>query len=309
MRQERHTQPTTTDRGQGTLLREARDTAHRWLARFAPLLEASDSLTSDDYHRRLDEIDALRRESEAVVSGLEAHAQAEDAPLRTTLQAAVGQLDGLELDTKRRLGALAPGDPEGVVDLAALRGQLAELAARRELGEDLGTSATPTRLELKLSAGNWAAAGFLGLFSFGWLSFTTFHAFMMIGGFAQAFGWGALALLGFYGIFWAVGLAMAWGAIQAAGSETLALAGRELTLRRRLGPWTRERKAMLAPDSRIYVAQPLSTNSTPGTTPTRELAVLDADGHEIRFGRGCPPHQQEKFLQRLNAYLSGPLRD
>ena len=296
------------DRTRQMLVREARDGANRWLARFAPLLDDREHSSADECRRRLDLIDELRTEGDPALSTLEARAEGEDAALLTTLRDAVGQIDGLEADLKRRLGLLAPGDPEGLVDLDALRARLAEAAARRELGAPplLGTAA-PARLDLPLSAPNWAAGGFMGIFSLGWLSFTTFHAFLMIGGIASTgIGWGALALLPFYGIFWAVGLGMAATALQSASSESLTLEGDTLVVRRRLGPWTRERRTTLGPDSRAYLTSPgvFASRSGPDRAAVApEIAVQDAQGREVRFGRGCPPHQQEQVIARLNQHL------
>src|SRR5690242_2135559 len=99
------------------LLREERDAANRWLVRFAPLLDPPETLDADVCRQRLAMVPALRAEGERALAALQAHAAPEDVELLATLRQAAGQLDGLADGLKRRLGALAPHDPEAAPDL------------------------------------------------------------------------------------------------------------------------------------------------------------------------------------------------
>lgn len=162
-------------------------------------------------------------------------------------------------------------------------------------------------LEVRTSPPNWAGAGLLLLFSLGWNSFTTVHALLFIGGFWRAIGPLALAFLLFYSIFWAVGLAMAWGAFLAACQETITLEGRRLTLRRRLLGYTWKREYTLAPGAEARLVEPaLHLKSRPNNVPGngKDVAVTDETGKEIRFASGRPQYEQEQLVRKLNEYLS-----
>jgi hypothetical protein len=282
--------------------REAREGAHRWLARFAPLLDVPAGLSAADCRRRLELATELRGTSAPVLTALEGQAGAADAELLTTLREAAGQLDGVEGDLRERLGLLAPGDPAGIVDLTKIRARLAERAARSELEEVVpsATGVRELRLEADTSSGNVAGAIMLGIFAFGWLSFTTVHACFMIGGMAAAFGWMALGLLGFYAIFFAAGFAMAWGAIKTASKERIALDGRQFTLTRHFGLWTWQNTYEMGPNSRAYVVEPSMRQE--GST-AKEIAVRTAEGKEVRFANGLAHYEQERLIERLNEYL------
>ncbi len=295
--QERFQEPT------GELdLQAARERANRWLARFAPLLHGLDTLSAADCRTRLARLKELEPEAGAILTNLRADNQLPNNELQSTLEAAAAQIDNVESVLQRRLASLAPGDPEGLVDLDALRKDLAELAARHEVEEAVGVGPLPQRLEIKLSNGNFAAAGFLGLFSFGWLSFTTVHAIFMIGGMMKSFGAIALALLGFYAIFFAVGIGMGLAAFASACKEEIELDGRHLTIRRKFFWTSWERRYMLAPDATVRME--LATVRQKGSN-NRVLAVETESGAEIKFGSGCPPDRQKQHLQRINEYLHG----
>jgi uncharacterized membrane protein len=283
----------------------AREGANRWLARFAPLLHGLDALSAADCRTRLARLKELKPEAGAILTNLRADNELTNTELLSTLEAAAAQIDNVESLLQRRLASLAPGDPAGLVDLQALRKDLAEVAARHEVEEVVGIGPLPQRLELKLSNGSLAAAGFLGLFSFGWLSFTTVHAIFMIGGMMKSFGAIALALLGFYAIFFAVGIGMALAAFAAACKEEVDLDGRTMTVRRKLFWMSWERRYTLAPDAsvRLELAAVRQTGSN-----NRVLVAETEGGSEVKFGSGCPPDRQKQYLQRINEYLHGAPR-
>ncbi|MCC2668248.1 MAG: hypothetical protein K0Q72_719 [Armatimonadetes bacterium] len=283
------------------LNREAVRDANRWLARFAPLLGELEQLTAAQCRTRLGTVPALRDEGAQVLLRLREQAAEADRALLATVQDAVRELDGLESDLRRRLAILAPDDPQAAVDLSELREKLAEVAARREVEQVAGSlTQRPMTLELRTSPPNWGGALFMGIFSFGWLSFTTVHAVFMIGGMYHAFGPLALAMLAFYAIFWAVGLAMGWGAVMSASQEHLAVEGRRLTLTRKFLVWTWSKQHAVNRDSRAYVKLAQRNNGV----PSYQIAVTDAEGREIGFASGRPEHELERLAERLNEYLS-----
>lgn len=284
-----------------TRRQEAVQQANSWLARFAPLLDDADQLNAESCRARLHQVPALRAEGDQVLLRLQEHACQTDAPLLTTLRDAVRELDGQEAGLRRRLALLEPGDPQGAVDLNDLRTRLAEVAARREVAEVSGTYSGSTSLELHTSPANWGSAIFMGIFSFGWLSFTTVHAIFMIGGMSHAFGWMALFMLGFYAIFWAAGLAMAWGAILSASREHLKADGSQVTLTRSFLGWTWSKHYPVSAESRAYVKQSGSRSSDSG--PSYQAAFTTSEGREITFASGRPMPELERLTSRLNDYL------
>jgi hypothetical protein len=285
----------------------AREQAYQWLARFAPLLDPVGALDASECRRRLEGTEKLRATAPDVVAALEAAGPNVDAELLWTFQEAQRQLDGIQDDLRERLGRLAPGDPAGRTDLTDLRSRLAERAAREELDAALPTSvmAEGPSLMLSTSPPNLGAAAGQGLFAIAWLAFTTFHATFMIGGAAKAFGFGALLLLAFYGLFWAVGIGTALSALRAAAAETVEFTGRRMTLRRRLFGIESVRDYSLGPESRAGLVPP-AIREKGGVT--KELMVRDERGREIRFGSGRPEAEQRETMRRINSYLQA-LRD
>jgi hypothetical protein len=284
------------------LNREAVREAHRWLARFAPLLGETDSLTAAQCRERLDSVPGLLDEGRRALDQLEEQACEADRPLLTTVRDALRELDGLENDLRRRLSLLDPDDPQGAVDLEELREKLAEAAARREVEQVAGPlNSQHISQELRTSAPNWGGALFMGIFSLGWLAFTTVHAVFMIGGMFHAFGPFALAMLAFYAIFWAVGLAMAWGAVMAASQEHLAMEDRQVTLTRKFLAWTWSKKHAVSRDSRAYVKLSQRNNGV----PSYQGVFTNAEGQEIGFASGRPEHELSRLAERLNAYFAG----
>jgi hypothetical protein len=302
-------QPTATRYGEERLgaAVAAREQANRWLARFAPLVpvanEATAPRTAEECRWRIRTVRELRAESDAVRTLLETHASPEDARLLTTLQSAMRLSDEVETNLRRQLARLAPGDPDGIVDLDALGEDLAEVAARQEVGVGLGHM--PGTLTLNTSTPNWGTAGFIGIFALGWLAFTTFHATLMIGGMSRAFGWFALFLLAFYAIFWAVGIGMAKTALDATASESIELNGNTLKIRRKGPLGTKETVYGLAPGTRAEVVQQQVTTQRTRRAglPGLELAMRAADGREIRFAQNTLPAERQEFARRINDYL------
>ncbi|GAB4453003.1 MAG: hypothetical protein OHK0029_04930 [Armatimonadaceae bacterium] len=288
----------------------ARDAARRYLARFSPLLYALQSDDAGEVRSALETLRELEQGEREALANLEAHAEPQDAELVTTLRDAITQSHVVEEQLRRRLAFLEPGDQDGIVDLQEFRNRLATVAARQEVAEatsEILTMPAERRLEILLSKGGWAAALGMGIFAFGWLSFTTFHAIFMIGGMFKAFGWGALLMLGFYSIFFAVGGGMAWSAVEAASEETLSIEGDELRIRKQLGGWVREKQYTLGPQSRAGIAL-VTTNNNRSNIAQQEIAMVDANGSEFRFGRNCPAHMKQEYVDRINNHVRRTLR-
>jgi len=276
------------------------DRANAWVARFAPLVMDEEAVTEEDLRRRIATTKALQAEGPEVQALL---SQSGDPDLKHTVERALSQLESVETDLRRRLAKLAPGDPQGLPDLEQLNEKLDERMARQELGLPTGLE-TPEVLQLQTSPPNLAVAGGMGLFGFGWTSFTSFHAFFMIGGMMKAFGIVALALLGFYAIFFGVGFAMLSTALNAACRESIELDGNRLKVIRKLGFWVREKAYILADDTLAEIAEPQTggfTNRNQKIQPTVVLA--DVDGKQISLAANASESQKQKLRDTINAYL------
>lgn len=299
---------------EGNTSGSATERAHRWLARFAPFLYDIPATTAGECRDLIARVRTLRDEGTPLLIALSAQEEAspDDASLTATLREAIPQLDGIEEDLRRRLARLAPGDPDGVVDLGALREKMAERAAREELGETLGVE-TPGRMEGVLSHGNWVAAGGALIFGTGWTAFTLFHATLMIGGMWKAFGPPALLMLLFYSIFFAVGFGMLYGAAETASKQNFTLDGRTLTVTKTLGAWVRTQTWTLAPATRAEIVDTSVTQLANGITirsggnrsgPTPMIVMRDVAGKEVRLGAGMTPQERIALCERLNAHLT-----
>lgn len=284
---------------------ELQNQANAWVARFAPLVMSDGVPTEQDLRDRIRVCQELQSDGLKLKPKFEAIANLDD-PVAETFAQALDQLDEIEKEVRRQLGRLKPGDPESVADLDSINEKLAERLARQEMGLEPGLE-IPAMLELKVAPGNKAAGIGLGIFGLGWNSFTAVHATFMIGGFSQAFGWAALGLLGFYAIFFAVGIGMWIAAANAASAEYIELNGRELTVRKVLGPWTRIKKYKLGADTKAELGEMVMTqvsNNRSSSRPTPVVMLYDEEGQSIGIGATSSRSQQEATCNKINSYLA-----
>ncbi len=285
---------------------ELKGQANAWVAQFAPLVMDDTALTEGEIHQRLRLLDHLRQTGPELKTRLASFEGSYDTQLASTMEHALSQIDSIETDLRKRLARLAPGDPEGIVDLDTLQERLEGRSARQELGVPTDQEIPPV-LQLKLSPGNLAGAGFIGLFALGWTGFTTFHAIMMIGGMWQAFGWPSLLLLLFYSLFFGVGFAMFAAAYNAAAQEEIELDGRQLTVRKKLLGIVREKKYTLpeGKDASAKIEDVANNGFRAQGTPRTMTAIVmtDSEGRQITFGAQATQQVREKTVERLNAYI------
>lgn len=278
--------------------------ANAWVAEFAPLVMDDAALDAAQLKERIQRVDKLKSEATSLQERLNSLTSRVDPELAGTFRKASSQLDSLESDFRKRLAKLAPGDPMGTPDLEVVQEKLAEREARQELGVATDQE-VPAVLEMKTSPGNWAAAGFIGVFGLGWTSFTTLHAVFMIGGMMKAFGPIALALLLFYAIFFMVGFGMLAAAFAAASTESISLEGRSLTITRKLGAIVRSKTRALLPGSKATVGVPsVQGVRQSGSSPTQAVLLTDEQGSEIAIGSQSTSSQRELLCKRINDYLA-----
>jgi hypothetical protein len=285
------------------LSQKARVAAQRWLSRLAPLLEEDPPSQAEQCRSDLALLETLRPAGERVQRDLQQHASANDATLLETVRQALDELDGIESNLRLQLAALAPGDPEGEVDLAQMRTRLAEVAAHREVVGVAGPLEQSTvavePLTLIGSEPWWGQAAFLGAFGIAWLAF-----FGALGNrFIQMLGYLSPDQIVKYCVGWLVGAAigcyfLGWG-IQRGSREEVTLEGRKLTFRWRFGPFHWSRQHLLAPEDRVYHVG----TSFEGYDLSGELTIRNAWGKWLNFGRQRPIDEQRWLHEKINAYL------
>ena len=284
------------------------ESARSWLARFSPYVYALSVSDAADCRAQLERLRGLRSEAGPLLSALEAEADVDPA-LSGTMRQAVDTLGSIEDDLRRRLGKLAPGDADALVDLDDLRERLAERAARAELGESEGLSEGAVWSHC-VSGGNWGAAAAMLGFGTAWNAFTGVHATFMIGGMAQAFGWPAYFLLLFYALFFGAGLSMWAGGVESACRQELEMDGSRLTTVKTLGRWVRRRSWDLDPLQEAAVVdgvQRLASGGfsfqTNGRVPVGGVRVTDTAGKDVWVGQGLDAARLDILAKRINAQL------
>lgn len=286
---------------------EACEAANRWLSRFLPLLNHSSPAQATHCRKNLALVKLLRPEGEQVLANLRRQASTEDVILLATLRQSLGELDEIESQLRQRLAVLSPGDPEGEVDLTAMRARLAEIAALREITPIAGPlqnqashSSVPLTLPgsepkegLAWALGSCAVVGFL---------FTTYQALQMF----RTVGLSVPDQLSFWIACWAASLAMLGTAFHLASREEVTLNGWNLAIHWRLGPFRRSSQHRLETGNHAYLRTPESRRI--GTAPT-EVAIRNANGQPICFGARQRSEEQSQLAERINRYLGTLPRD
>jgi len=283
---------------------EAKEATQAWVARFAPLVMEERVAGVRAIKERLKLVEELEAAAPTIRQRLQSVAHDEDWKLLDTVEKAIAQLPTLEASLRRQIGLAAPGDPSGIADLDKLSDRLAEREARDEMG--LGHEPEiPEVLELRTSPSNPAVAAGVGLFGFGWTSFTAVHAVLMIGGMMEALGWYSLFLLGFYAIFFGVGFAMFVAAFDAASEESIRLEGRRLVIQRRIGALLREKRFELARDAtaKIGKVHAMKAGQSKSGGRTQAIVLKGVDGRSVSFAAGQPNENLRELVDQINAYL------
>ncbi len=284
------------------LTQQAREEVNSWVARFVPLVMSTETLDTTTTKERLALVKVLTNEENKVSQSIAKLNALEDSELISTYRQARSQLSSIESDLKRKLGKLAPGDPQSAADLDALQERLAENAAKIELGVD--TSPSVGEFNEITSPSNPAAAIGMFIFGLGWNAFTLFHATIMIGGMWLAFGPGALAMLLFYAIFFFAGFAMWASAYISAAQESVELSGDKLTIFRKLGPisTTKVHKIDLSSKATIGKAT-INGMSQKNSIPTRAVILTDINGRPINIALQTTDSKRKEICAKINSQL------
>ncbi len=285
---------------------QARDAMRAWLAEFAPLVMDQSQRSATEIRQELALIERLQGRTSELDHSKGLLTRMDDSELIRTYNQAREQVRTIERDLRRRLATLAPGDPNSEPDYDALQERLAETAAQIEVGVPT-FSANPDRLELLSSPSQVMAGVGMAIFGLGWTAFTTLHAVFMIGGMMQAMGLLALAMLGFYAIFWAVGVGMFVSAFHKAAQETITLEGDELTVTKTLGPLRQVKRHRINPkvEVRIGTTEQAFTPRNRRSSPIRVAAIIFTSdgGRPVAVATGTTDANRELMLRQIQAHL------
>jgi hypothetical protein len=279
---------------------EIKERANQWLARFAPLVSKHQPQEPEALHKQLKVIDSLRAEESKIRYELGRLWEPSDQEVRETFEKAAQQLSSIESEVRSRISALAPGDPEGLVNLDDLQERLAEREARQELGME--AEPVPVVLHETTRRRNVAAGLGIGVFGMGWTAFTTIHCILMIGGMMKAMGLIALFMLLFYSIFFMVGFGMLYGALLAMSEEKITLRGREITIEQSWGAIKKSKSYILEPNTFAKIDKAVMVAGK-SEKPANAIILTDINGKRIQFALQSDEGLQRKHLEQINRYL------
>ncbi|MGC4047671.1 MAG: hypothetical protein QM758_28085 [Armatimonas sp.] len=274
-----------------------RNRADAWLERHKPLLGSTMHLGLDDVQASLSLVRQLKDDAPEILAELRAVADpTQDAARTLSVAESLTRLDSVEQDLRGRLTDLDPASPDALMDTPE-RAAIAREARSRQAVERRLERMANEPLELTLSEPNRSEATSLGGFAAFWNGFTLLHGAAMIGGFWAAFGPVALALLLFYSIFIAVGVAVTKAAMDAMTMETLRLDSNLLAITQSRGKRHKVNLITLGPKSEVRdVTRTVKQKGKSG----REFVIVDAHGKEHRFGSRTPDGKRDSLLQRIN---------
>jgi len=207
---------TSSPSGKSTALLEL--DAYQWMTRMSPLVLDTLPSTKSAAQRHLNDLKLQLQ------TGLALQQSILNADLNPSIKTSIGEalrhLPDMITDAEAQLRFLETGAANAEDAAEQLREKLARRAAQSEVNDIIGKNLDQPFQAITRQRNIPAALG-TGIFGIAWTSFTTVHAFFMIGGMMQAFGWAALFLLLFYSLFWAVGFGMLATSVASLGTETI----------------------------------------------------------------------------------------
>ncbi|MFM7188799.1 MAG: hypothetical protein ACKO14_13380, partial [Armatimonadota bacterium] len=226
--------------------------AYQWMTRMSPLVLETPPSTKTAAKRHLADL------QQQLQTGRQLYQDIATAGLNptivTSIEQAIRHLPDMIQDAEAHITYLETGAANAEDAAEQLREKLARRAAQTEVDDIIGKGFEQP-LQATTRYRNIPAAIGTGIFGIAWTSFTTVHAFFMIGGMMQAFGWAALFLLLFYSLFWAVGLGMLATSAASLGTETIDLYDGTLTSTFNLFGYKRIKKVAIDTSYRARVTK------------------------------------------------------
>ena len=269
------------------LRRQTEQAAQSWLAEFAPLLKGEAVFDEAACRARLEVVSRLRLSGPQLLTELSSMSPS-DISLPATFHQAWAVIDRVDDDLRRQLARLAPGAPEGRVDLEALRGRIAHLAAQQEVG----VSSPPIQGRLDLTVGSVGRGRPRALIA---VYMGVALSISMLFGLSHG-----LVIPPYIPIFFAALVVMLLRLGRQRQPSRFSLEGRKLTVYQ---PMWADRIYQLGPESRAYAG---SVTVSAGEYARNEPAILivDATGHEVTIPVMQSQAYQEELVKRVNSYLA-----
>lgn len=265
-----------------------------WLAQFSSSLRLDPAWSAEEVRAHLANLENLSRQAAQIQPSF-----ISDPILAGTFSDAARQLPTLEAELRVRLAKLSPGDPESHVDLDEIRGQLAELEARQEVG---APTLTDERQTLLTTQPNWAAAVSMFIFGCGFGGFSLFHAVLMIGGMRTVFGNLAFFMLLFYAIFFSATAFIFVTAFRQASTERVEVEGMTLTQTLDFLGFTRQKRVTFRAPA--LVEEVATRGSNNNSAPKFSVVVTDSHGNRMSVGETATKSQRNELRKRLSAYFA-----
>jgi hypothetical protein len=199
-------------------------------------------------------------------------------------------IDRVDEDIRGQLARLAPGAPEGRVDMDSLRQQIADLSARKEIG--VKSSITQDRLELTTGAQGNRTDRERGAI----VAVSIVFAMIML--MIAKEGHGPSPVLAIIMTAFLVRFFLRVATLRR--SNRIVLEGRKLRVFGMLG----SRDYQLGPQSRAYAGTSLVPSQNGNPYYRAAILMLDANGSEISIPVMQAPAFQEELVRKINAYLA-----
>lgn len=276
--------------------------AYQWMTRMSPLVLDTLPSTKTAAKRHLADLQQqlqTGRTLQQAIAGMGLNPS-----ITTSIDEAIRHLPDMILDAEAHITYLETGAANAEDAAEQLREKLARRAAQTEVNDIIGKEIEQP-LEATTRHRNIPAAIAMGIFGIAWTSFTTVHAFFMIGGMMQAFGWAALFLLLFYSMFWAVGFGMLATSAASLGTETIDLYDGTLTSTFNLFGYKRVKKIAIDTSYRAKVVKVTwggiqIQNSNRRSAPQWCIEVRDTAGAKHQVSKGGDKDILEEVARQLN---------
>ena len=276
--------------------------AYQWMTRMSPLVLDTLPSTKTAAKRHLADLQQqlqTGRTLQQAIAGMGLNPS-----ITTSIDEAIRHLPDMILDAEAHITYLETGAANAEDAAEQLREKLARRAAQTEVNDIIGKEIEQP-LEATTRHRNIPAAIAMGIFGIAWTSFTTVHAFFMIGGMMQAFGWAALFLLLFYSMFWAVGFGMLATSAASLGTETIDLYDGTLTSTFNLFGYKRVKKIAIDTSYRAKVVKVTwggiqMQNSNRRSAPQWCIEVRDTAGAKHQVSKGGDKDILEEVARQLS---------
>jgi len=276
--------------------------AYQWMTRMSPLVLDTPPSTKSAAKRHLADLQQQLQTGRLLQQDI---TTAELNPsIVMSINEAIRHLPDMIRDAEAHITYLETGTANAEDAAEQLREKLARRAAQSEVDDIIGKGFEQP-LQATTRHRNIPAAIGMGIFGIAWTSFTTVHAFFMIGGMMQAFGWAALFLLLFYSMFWAAGFGMLATAAVSLGTENIDLYDGTLTSTFSLFGYKRVKKIAIDTSYRARVVKVTwngiqMQNSNRRGAPQWCIEVRDTAGAKHQISKGGDKDILEEVARQLN---------